>query len=115
MTGKIIKELRTARGLTQRELAEALSVDRSSIGKYETGTMPSGDVLLKLAEYFGVSVDYLCEREQSGEIARDADERELLVMFRKTSGISPERREQIKEYISSTIDMYLKAMGESDD
>ena len=62
MIGDRIKQLRKKRGMTQKELGEALGVDRSSIGKYETGTPPSSEIILKAAEYFGVSVDYLYGR-----------------------------------------------------
>lgn len=49
MTNITIKGLRKAAGMTQKELADAIGIDRSSIGKYETGTQPSSEVLMKLA------------------------------------------------------------------
>ena len=111
MTGEIIKNLRKGRGLTQRQLADALHIDRSSVGKYETGSMPSGEMLLRLAEFFGVTVDYLCERDGEAMLAENDAERRLLTMFRRTDGLSDERREEITEYIGSTIDMYLRAIA----
>lgn len=111
MTGEIIKSLRKGRGLTQRQLADALHIDRSSVGKYETGSMPSGEMLLRLAEFFGVTVDYLCERDGEVMLAENDAERRLLTMFRRTDGLSDERREEITEYIGSTIDMYLRAIA----
>lgn len=111
MIGERIKELRKQKSLTQKELAEALGVDRSSIGKYETGTLPSSEVVLKMAEFFGVSVDSLYGRDGHTIEAENDAERELLVMFRKTEGIPEEKRKEITEYIGSTIDMYLKAIG----
>ena len=111
MTGEIIKNLRKGRGLTQRQLADALHIDRSSVGKYETGSMPSGEMLLRLAEFFGVTVDYLCERDGEVMLAENDAERRLLTMFRRTDGLSDERREEITEYIGSTIDMYLRAIA----
>ncbi|MBQ8697019.1 MAG: helix-turn-helix transcriptional regulator [Clostridia bacterium] len=111
MTGERIKNLRRERGLTQQQLADALGVERSSVGKYETGSLPSAEVMLRMAEYFAVSVDYLCEREEQGMVhAENEAERRLLVMFRKTEGISEARRDEITRYIGSTIDMYLKAL-----
>lgn len=57
---KRLKELRKEKGLSQAKLAEVLFVDKSSIAKYETGkSTPSVDMLIKLAEYFKVSTDYL--------------------------------------------------------
>lgn len=116
MIGDRIKNLRKERGLTQQQLAEVLGVERSSVGKYETGSLPSAEVMLRMAEYFSVSVDYLCEREEQGMVhAENEAERRLLVMFRKTDGISEERREEITRYIGSTIDMYLKALESGKD
>lgn len=54
-----IKHLRKQRKITQEELAKAINVERSSVGKYETGTTPSMDILVKIANYFEISVDYL--------------------------------------------------------
>lgn len=54
-----LKELRQSHNLTQEELADILQIDRSSVGKYETGTMPSTNVLILIANHFSVSLDYL--------------------------------------------------------
>lgn len=60
MFGKILRQLRKERGLTQAELASVLHLDASSISKYEKADVsPSAEVLLKAAQYFGVSTDYL--------------------------------------------------------
>ena len=116
MTGERIKNLRKSRGMTQQQLADALGVERSSIGKYETGSLPSAEGMLKLAEYFGVSVDYLFGRNTDEALHAENDaERRLLTMFRKTDGIPDEKREEITKYIGSTIDMYLRAIGMEQD
>lgn len=55
-----LKELRLANGLTQKELAKAIEVGRTTISEYESGKIvPKQEGLLKLANYFNVSVDYL--------------------------------------------------------
>lgn len=60
MFGQILKLLREKNGLTQQNLADILHIDRSSIGKYESGnTIPSVDILTKLSSHFDVSLDYL--------------------------------------------------------
>ncbi len=63
MNGNILKKLRTERGMTQAALAEQLGLDKSSVAKYESADVtPSSEVLMKLADIFGVSVDYLLGR-----------------------------------------------------
>lgn len=55
-----LKQLRRQEGLTQRELAKSIEVGRTTISEYESGKIvPKQEGLLKLANYFNVSVDYL--------------------------------------------------------
>lgn len=107
-----IKGLRKAAGMTQKELADAIGIDRSSIGKYETGTQPSSEVLMKLASFFNVSMDYLYGiSEEDIFRAKDQAEVRVLRLFRKTDRLPLEKRMEIADYIGATIDMYLKALG----
>ncbi|GAB6171408.1 XRE family transcriptional regulator [Paradesulfitobacterium aromaticivorans] len=63
MIGKIIKDLRAQKDITQETLGKAIGVTTSMIGMYETGARkPSFEVLNKIADYFGVSTDYLLGR-----------------------------------------------------
>lgn len=55
-----IKDLRTDHDLTQTELAEALGITQRKYSYVETGTQPvSEEILIKLAQYYKVSVDYI--------------------------------------------------------
>lgn len=55
-----IRELRKSKGLTQTELGHILNVQKAAISKYELNrATPSSDVLKKLSDYFGVSIDYI--------------------------------------------------------
>ena len=58
--GQNIYRLRTERGLSQGDLAEALDVSRQSISKWETdGSVPELEKLLRLSELFHISLDEL--------------------------------------------------------
>lgn len=58
--GERLKELRTKAGLTQRQLADKIWVTKAAICYYERSERtPSPEVLLKLANTFHVSTDYL--------------------------------------------------------
>ncbi len=60
MLNERIKELRTSRNITQVELAKHLSVSKQSVSNWENDNiLPSIDMLVKIAEYFSVSTDYL--------------------------------------------------------
>ena len=66
--GKKIKKLRKTFDLSQEELAEKMNVSRQVITKWENdGGMPEITNLKKLAELFGVSVDYLLDNEKEIE------------------------------------------------
>ena len=55
-----LKELRSSRGLTQEELAEALFVSRTAISKWESGRgYPSIDSLKEISTFFSVTIDKL--------------------------------------------------------
>ena len=58
-----IRELREDHDLTQREVAEMLGMSQTGYSKYETGTndIPTA-VLIKLADFYKTSVDYLLGR-----------------------------------------------------
>ena len=58
--GEKIRQLRSERGWSQGQLAARLGGDPGQISRYETGKIsPSIDVMVKLAEAFDVSADYL--------------------------------------------------------
>lgn len=56
----VIKKLRTERNLAQKDLAEKLNVEAYTVSDWEQGRCePSIDMLIKIADYFGVTIDYL--------------------------------------------------------
>lgn len=58
--GENIKKLRTAKNMTQTELAERINITKATVSSYENNTrMPSYDVLLKIASIFHVTTDNL--------------------------------------------------------
>lgn len=57
-----LKELRKERGLTQLKLAIDLSANQNTISRYESGERePEIEEIIKIADYFYVSVDYLID------------------------------------------------------
>ena len=58
-----IRDLREDHDYTQKYIAEYLICDQSLYSKYERGERPVPlDVMIKLADLYGVSMDYLCGR-----------------------------------------------------
>lgn len=61
--GERLKSLRTEKNLTQDDIAKILGCTQRKISYMERGvTEPDLQALSKLADYFGVSIDYLCGR-----------------------------------------------------
>lgn len=58
-----LKELRKGKGISQLKLAMDLSMNQNTISRYETGEREADyKTLIKIADYFNVSIDYLLER-----------------------------------------------------
>lgn len=58
--GNRIKMLRTAKGMTQEELAHRINVSKAAVSAYENGSrFPSYDVLIKLARLYHTTTDHL--------------------------------------------------------
>lgn len=83
-----LHEIRTQKGLTQKQVADAIGCIPSVYSRYETGARePSVNLLIQLAHYFGVSIDELVGYEPPKDnglsryetalvnAARDADDR----------------------------------------
>ena len=77
-----LKLLRNEKKLTQKELAEKLGLNNiSTISKYESGdSLPSIEIVDKLADLFGVTADYLMGRSVERGESKVKDE--LLEMLR---------------------------------
>ena len=102
-----IRELRKAINLTQGDLAKMLNTTTSNVSGWESGKwQPDNESLIKLAEIYNVSVDYLLGREEITEEERAAGasatkkisitpiEDEMLYVFRevgKTRGEPAQR------------------------
>ena len=91
MIGDRIRDLRKRKGVTQEQLAAIIGVERSSIGKYEgkQHIVPSDEVKVKLAEYFGVTLDYLCGVEPAGSeepaFQVSASEKAIILAYRQAN------------------------------
>ena len=64
-----LKEIRKSKGISQLRLAMDLNTNQNTISRYETGEREPGiNELIKIADYFNVSIDYLLERTNIPEV-----------------------------------------------
>ena len=65
---RILQDLREDRDITRKDLATALNISVSTLGMYEQGRRePNIDMLIKMADYFDVSIDFLVGRSFKNE------------------------------------------------
>ncbi|MBR3869389.1 MAG: helix-turn-helix transcriptional regulator [Clostridia bacterium] len=66
-----LKEIRKSKGISQLKLALELNTNQNTISRYETGEREPGIAeLIKIADYFDVSVDYLLERTDNPKMQK---------------------------------------------
>lgn len=107
-----LKKLRKETGISQRILAEAIGVSQQSINKYENHDIePDISTLIRLADYFNTSIDYLVgytDIEHKIEPVTfcevNADENKLLMEYRKLN-----RKQQ--QVIQLILDSYNESSG----
>ena len=64
-----LKQLRKAKGISQLKLAMDLNMNQNAISRYENGVRQADyETLIKFADYFKVSIDYLLERTDNPEM-----------------------------------------------
>lgn len=64
-----LKSLREDNDIKQRQIAEILNVSQNTYSQYETGVIPlTAETLIKLADYYNVSIDYLLDRTNNPKV-----------------------------------------------
>lgn len=63
MQYKNLRAIRKDRDIKQKDIAKALNVSQNTYSQYETGVISlTAEVLVKLSDFYGVSIDYLLDR-----------------------------------------------------
>ena len=98
LIGERIKEYRKLNNLSQRELAEQLFVSDKTISRWELGNgLPDIELLPKIAEILGISIDKLVGAEN---LSGENDELEALDLYReelkKREALLIEKEEKVK-------------------
>lgn len=102
----ILLDMRNERGLSQKDLAEAIGVSQSTIAKIEIGrNEATASTIRKLANYFGVTADQLLELEddfghkiETKSDTYTTEERKLINDFRQ---LSPALKKMLQDTIAT--------------
>ena len=99
-----LKATRTAKGLSQVELANKIDIHVTNISRYERGeNKPTTEVLSKLADALNVTTDYLMSGTLDDKANSTISDKELLSQFKKVEELPNES----KSYIKNVIDALL--------
>lgn len=83
-----IKDLREDMDLRQIDVAQATGIDQKTLSNYETGkTNPDSDTLIKLANFFNVSIDYLVGRIETNLSSNDDIKQEITSIQKRLADI----------------------------
>lgn len=83
--GGLIADLRKERNIRQDELAEYIGVTAQAVSKWENGGMPDCELLPRIADFFGVSVDMLFGRGLSVTSERASEILDILAKYKQIS------------------------------
>ena len=112
MIGDTLKRLRTKKGLTSEELCSKIGIKGGSYRNYERDDRkPDYDTLVKLADFYGVTTDYLLGRpdakppeEPLDEFARKEHLKSLEKVFmKKYLALTEEQRDKVLDFLRGVV------------
>lgn len=117
--GDRLRELRTERGLSQDDLAQAMGYTKTAISQYELGKrVPSYPTLTKMAAYFGVTTDWLLgrtdrrrsvlhgsEEEAAPDTPKSAAQRRIYDVAARAGQLPPDKIDQIADAMDAIMRM----------
>ena len=103
MLTEILKALRNEKGISQASLANMLGLSQQAVAKWETGNSePDSEMLISLASFFGVSVDYLLGRtiERNPGIEMPPN---VKILLRDAQKLTPDQLEAIHRLVKEFV------------
>lgn len=99
-----LKKIREEKGVSQATAARELNISRQTYNNYELGKREADyEMLLRLAEYFGTTVDNLISDKNANSIYQNApktapeEDQDLVILNRNAKKLSPENRKKLLE------------------
>ena len=111
MFNETLTKLLKSRNMNPLSLAKEIGVPKSIVYEWKNGVRePSMENLLKLSDFFGVSLEYLTGRsdEENPELPQNDEEAEFLLLLRAARRISEEDHNALIRSFKANLDVYLK-------
>ncbi len=104
-----LKEIRKSKNLLQTKVAMDLNITQETISSYETGRVfPSSDMLIKLANYYNTSIDYLLCRTKYNMPINTIKPNNIsdddFILLNKINKLSSQNRVKVEAYIEGLND-----------
>ncbi len=104
-----LKEIRNSKNLLQTKVAMDLNITQETISSYETGRVfPSSDMLIKLANYYNTSIDYLLCRTKYNMPINTIKPNNIsdddFILLNKINKLSSQNRVKVEAYIEGLND-----------
>lgn len=104
-----LKQIRNSKDLLQTKVAMDLNITQETVSSYETGRVfPSSDMLIKLADYYNTSIDYLLCRTKFDMPINDIKPNNIsdsdFVLLNKINKLSPNYKSKVEGYIDGLND-----------
>ncbi len=99
-----LKQIRNSKDLLQTKVAMDLNITQETVSSYETGRVfPSSDMLIKLADYYNTSIDYLLCRTKFDIPINDIKPNNIsdsdFILLNKINKLSPNYKSKVEGYI----------------
>lgn len=102
--GEHLKDIRSGKGISQGQLADLMGIHSTHISRYERNqTIPSVDVVKKLADVLEVSVDDLVYGADQEKAKTKIQDSELLAMFSKAQQLNDADKDSIKAMLKAFL------------
>lgn len=87
------------KGISKSKAVESIGLNRTVVVKWKNGAIPSGSTLSKLAEFFGISVDYLLDKVNDFELSSSPE-------TQKAPTLNKRDERDIKEKMEEMLDLF---------
>ena len=99
-----LKQIRNSKDLLQTKVAMDLNITQETVSSYETRRVfPSSDMLIKLADYYNTSIDYLLCRTKFDIPINDIKPNNIsdsdFILLNKINKLSPNYKSKVEGYI----------------
>ena len=105
MLSEQIKKFRTQKKMSQQELGSVLKVIKQTVSSWETGnSKPSHDLLEKMADFFGVTVNEMYGRSDAKSTIEEEWPDVVQVLRESGPNTTPEERKRIARIIRASLE-----------